>query len=98
MPVRALLAAALLAAATPAPATDFAWNTAATGNWAIPENWTPNGVPTTGDNVTIGVAGTYTVNLTGDRAANNVTLSAAGATVSGGFNGSTFTLGGTMLL
>lgn len=86
----------LLFATAPAPATDYIWNTASTGNWNADGNWTPTGIPGAGDNVTIDLAGTYTVNLNGAQSANNVTLDAASATVDA--FGNNFNLGGTMTL
>ncbi len=95
LPVRSALLALLLAAPA-APAADYAWNNAAGGDWSTNTNWSPTGIPGAGDNATVALAGTYTVNLTGTQSANNVTLNAANATVNA-FGGN-LNLGGTMTL
>jgi hypothetical protein len=41
------------AAANKAWAVSYAWNGSESTNWNTPANWTPNGVPDMGDNVTI---------------------------------------------
>jgi gliding motility-associated-like protein len=38
-------------------ATSYTWNGGTSSNWATSSNWTPNGVPGSADNVTIGGAG-----------------------------------------
>ena len=45
------------------PLNTFMWNNAAGGNWQDPANWTPNGVPGSGDLAIIGLGGDYTVNV-----------------------------------
>ena len=91
-----LLVPWLLFATAPARAGDYIWNTGSTGNWNADGNWSPTGVPGLGDNVTIDLSGTYSVNLNGTQSANNVTLNSATATVNA--FGNSFNLGGTMTL
>jgi hypothetical protein len=86
----------LLILAPPASAIDYSWNKDTGGEWATPGNWAPGGVPGAGDNVAFDLGGTYTVNLNGAQSANNVTLSAGGATINA--FGSDFNLGGTLNL
>ena len=70
-----------LAAASPARAVSYIWNNAAGGNWNVPGNWTPNGVPNTNaDTATITLAGTYTVTLDGTFFVKTVTLGGATGT------------------
>jgi len=68
---------------TPA-AISYTWNGGTSGSWTTSANWTPNGVPTTGDNVTFATSGNVsvtsvpTVSLTGMYVtAGNVTLAPA---------------------
>src|SRR6185295_2391442 len=42
-----------------APAVLKTWSNAAGGNWNTAGNWTPSGVPASGDDVSITLAGTY---------------------------------------
>ncbi|MFN0152173.1 MAG: beta strand repeat-containing protein [bacterium] len=64
---RAVAAAAiLLLAAAAAGASGFAalsWNNAAGGSASTPTNWTPNQVPTSADDLTFNIVGTYDVTL-----------------------------------
>lgn len=53
-------------------ATNYSFNIS-NGNWNVSTNWLPNGVPTTGDNVTIGSGKTLTLDLPGVNI-NNLTL------------------------
>ncbi len=46
-----MLLALLLCATTASAAQTYAWNGGPTGNWSTPANWTPTGVPGTGDSV-----------------------------------------------
>ncbi len=93
----ALAAGCLLSIAAPSRAADYVWTNPAGGAWATASNWSPGGVPSAGDNATISASGTYGITLSGTQVANNVTLSAAGATVTGSLAGE-FALGGTMTL
>lgn len=87
MTIRARLAAALLAlpvlaaVATAPPAsaaTAYTWNGSASGAWGNATNWTPNGVPGSGDTVSIGpVPGTTAV--TGAPATDLAALTVSGA-------------------
>ncbi len=43
-------------------ATNYSFNVS-TGNWDVAANWLPNGIPTTGDNVTIPSGRTVTLNI-----------------------------------
>src|SRR5207248_1197566 len=65
--------------------------------WGVGGNWAPGGgPPVAADNALIGTAGTYTVDLTDNRAVTNLTINNATATVSQ--TGGTLTLGGTLAL
>jgi hypothetical protein len=54
--------------------TNYTWNGSTSTSWVVPNNWTPNGVPGSTDNVII-VAGFNTCSIVGNRAVNNFTLS-----------------------
>mgnify|MGYP001184941594 CR=1 FL=1 len=57
------------------------WTNTLGGNWFIPSNWSPNGVPTAIDTANINVAGAYTVSaLTGTVAVASLNLGAASGT------------------
>lgn len=58
-----ILIALALAATTARPAT-YNWNNALGGDWFLPENWTPSGVPGAADTANITQPGTYTVTIT----------------------------------
>jgi len=53
--------------------TTYSW-VGGTGSWSVATNWSPNGVPTSADNVLITASGTYTVTLDGDSTINDLTL------------------------
>jgi Secretion system C-terminal sorting domain len=53
------------------------YTSAATGNWNVATNWSPNGIPGTGDNVTIT---THTMTLTGAETCNNITVQGTSGT------------------
>jgi hypothetical protein len=61
--------------------TAVAWNSAVNGSWSNPSDWSTQSVPGAGDDVTVGVAGSYTVAIDGAQAAGSLTLSDGGATV-----------------
>jgi hypothetical protein len=67
-----------MALAGPASAVPVAWTGAAGDNlWHTPGNWSPSGVPTSADDVTIDVAGTPTILFnatTGARSVNSLVL------------------------
>ena len=75
--------------------TTYSW-VGGNGNWNLATNWSPNGVPTSSDNVLITTGGTYTVTLDVDATIADITV--GGAT--GGFqaflmNGRALTVNGT---
>jgi hypothetical protein len=75
------------------------WKSAISGDWATAANWSSGTVPGAGDDVTISVAGTYTVTITDNEAAHSLTLDDADATVVIGNGGNnTFTVGTTLSL
>ncbi len=76
--VLCLVVGCLLAAATTIRATDYVWNNG-TANWNSNTNWTPNGVPGSGDTARIN-SGT----ITADTPQTVETLTCAGGTVTGG--------------
>jgi hypothetical protein len=62
--------------------TAISWKAGVSGNWGATKYWTPDQVPGSADTVTIAAGGTYTVSITADEAADQLTLNAAGATLS----------------
>ncbi len=50
------------------------WTNVAGGNWSVPGNWQPNGLPGQGDDVFITNAGTYTISLDTNSAILNTVL------------------------
>ena len=74
---------ALLAIGNPSLGTTITWTNTSGGNWSVPNNWSPNQVPTNTDNVLVTKPGTYTVtfdfslNYTPTNVA-NLTLGAGG--------------------
>jgi hypothetical protein len=73
--------------------TAVAWKSSVTGDWSGKTNWTGGKVPGAADDVTVGVAGTYTVTIDGDQSAHSPTINRASATVS---DTGTLTLGTTL--
>lgn len=66
--------------------TTLSWSTAASGNWAVPTNWTPNGVPNNVGpslfNANISVAGAaYTITLDQNITVENMDLASIDARV-----------------
>lgn len=53
--------------------TNYTWNGNVNSNWQIASNWSPNGVPTTFDNVIIN-SGVNNLNITDQRTVTNFTL------------------------
>ena len=45
------------------PTVSYTWNGVTDTDWAVSTNWTPNGVPTSTDSVTINIPGTNTLDL-----------------------------------
>jgi|GEM_PF-6296597 len=76
--LRAALAGGLMAVAGEAFAAPVVWTGAAGDNlWHTPGNWSPTGVPTAADDVTIDVAGAPTIlfnTTTGTRSVNSLVL------------------------
>ena len=58
----------------PAVATNYTWTGSSSKNWSTSGNWSPAGVPGSGDNVTIG-SGSDTVQISGDITIANLTMS-----------------------
>ena len=50
------------------------WELAVDGNWNDPNKWQPNTTTTAADDVTISVAGSYTVSLTDEQVAKTLTF------------------------
>jgi hypothetical protein len=59
-------------------AVSYTWNGSVDNTWGDSGNWTPTGVPTIADNVTISAPGTNTLNITGTESVVNFTLSSTG--------------------
>jgi len=57
------------------------WKSAVSADWTVAADWSTGTVPAAGDDVTIGVAGSYTVTLTTAITVNSITLSDTSATV-----------------
>ncbi len=72
------------------------WKSAVSGSWTLGSNWDSGAVPAGGDDVTIGIAGTYTVTLTASISVNSITLSDPKATLSIANSGGTETIAGTV--
>jgi len=53
--------------------TSYTWNGSTGTDFATAANWTPNGVPGSGDDITI-VTGSNTCQLDGNRTVNKVTV------------------------
>jgi len=84
-PRRALLPLSLYLAmaAVPSFAATYSW-TAATGNWSVATNWTPNGTPVSGDTVNIINGGTAQISsgsaaMLNGTVGSNSTLSVSGS-------------------
>ncbi len=71
-------------------ATNYTWNGNTSTAWTTTSNWTPNGTPTSTDNVTI-ATGTYAPLLSANVTVNNFTIT--GNTLN--LNGDTITINGT---
>ncbi len=71
------------------------WKSGVSGDWATAANWSNGTVPGSGDDVTIGASGTYTVTINGPQAARSLSLKAAGATV---VDSSTLSMNGALTL
>ncbi len=72
-------------------ATSYTWNGNTSTAWATTANWTPNGTPTSSDNVTITSSGTYAPVLAANVTVNNFTIT--GKTLD--LNGDTLIINGT---
>lgn len=73
--------------------SNIRWTNGAGGAWGSAGNWAGSVLPGSGDNVTIDLAGTYTVTLAGAQAAHALLLNDAGAIVA---DTGTLTLGGAL--
>jgi len=72
---RSLLLAVVLAAATPAFATDYTWNAAGGGDFGAAANWTPaGGPPVVGDVAIFDNEATGTITLAADRSVNQLSF------------------------
>jgi hypothetical protein len=61
--------------------TADSWNSAVSGNWTAGSDWSTGSAPTSANDATVAVAGTYTVTINSSVAANSLTIDDAGATV-----------------
>ncbi|HYI08856.1 MAG TPA: Ig-like domain-containing protein [Thermoanaerobaculia bacterium] len=84
----------LLFCAFTASAATVSWNNAAGGNWGTAANWSPAQVPTSGDEVSITLPGTYTVTVNVAASANTLTVGNATGTQTLSIPGNSLTLGG----
>ncbi len=71
---------------------------AATGNWSAAATWTPSGIPTAGDNVTIADGHTVTIDATATATCNNLTVGegASGVLIFNSATARTITVGGNL--
>ena len=74
-------------------AADLVWTNTAGGAWNTAANWAPNQIPTTNDHVWITNSGTYTVTISGNAAAGELTLGGATGTQTVSLTGGTFLVG-----
>ncbi len=70
------------------------WN-GGSHDWQTASQWTSTGAPTSGDDVVIGISGTYTVSISQDAVAHSLIMTNAGATVEV-LAGHTLTLAGDL--
>lgn len=61
------------------PGISIAWTNSTSGSWTVPSNWSPNKVPTLGDDVQFAGSGTYTVTVDTSLKVNSLSITAAGA-------------------
>jgi hypothetical protein len=85
------LTAFFILAGSQAQAADIHWTNAAGGNWNTPGNW-DSGVPGSGDNAIIDLAGTYTVTLDVNPTVTSFSLGAASGTQTLSASGRTITI------
>src|SRR5437867_418038 len=78
-----------------AEATPIARKNAVSGNWNTPGNWNPAQVPTSADDVSIVLSGTYTVTVDVAASANSLTLGGASGTQTLAIGSQTLTLAAT---
>ena len=57
---------------------DYFWNGSVDSTWGNSGNWTPNGIPTATDNVTINIPGNNILNLPSGKTINNFSLNGTG--------------------
>lgn len=60
------------------PVVNYTWTGSTSTDWATSSNWSPTGVPTTFDNVTISSPGTNTLSINSSRTINDFTVSGTG--------------------
>jgi Calx-beta domain len=73
--------AALMAGTSGASGCTATWTGSANdGLWTTADNWSPEVVPGSGADVCVGLAGSYTITLTGSQSIEQLTLGGAGAT------------------
>jgi hypothetical protein len=58
------------------------WNSAVSADWSVAADWSTGIVPNGTDDVTVSIAGTYTVGIASAEAAKSITLNNASATIS----------------
>ena len=92
-----LLCLALVWPMSAARPAEYSWLNPGGGNWNESGKWSPSAIPGAADSATLGLPSgstfPYVVNLTDAQAINNLTLSAASATLAQ--SGGTLTVGGT---
>src|SRR5215813_12025096 len=75
-----------------ASAAPIAWKNAVSGNWNTAANWDPAQVPTSADDVSIILDGTYTVTIDAAASVNSLTLGGSTGTQTLSLPGNSLTL------
>ena len=65
-------------AMTTANAQSYSWNTFSPGNWNVPANWSPMGVPGAGDTAIIATGGGATITITSNVVCANLSMGGVG--------------------
>src|SRR5260221_12357508 len=76
-------------------ASTITWTNAASGNWNLAANWSPNQVPGGGDAAVFSTPGTYTVSVTDTESISNLVLGAASGTQTLSLSAASFTVNGS---
>src|SRR5689334_11772823 len=72
--------------------TAISWNNAAGGDWNVASNWSTNSIPTSADDVSITLAGSYSVTLGANATVRTLTLGGVSGAQTLAVSNSTLTL------